>query len=238
MRKPIAIGIAAALVAALAGVTPAQAHDSRNGDSDHRHGHDKAVLTVFNGITDRTVDVYIDGKLKFDDVEPGEFENSVKVRGGEHDLAVTRSNARNARHAIVKLYDADFDAGGNYTLAAHFDAHGDKTATLFENDTSSVKRYSGRLTVRHVAEARAVDVRADGSTIISHLRNSEEAVETLWADTYEVKVTKAGKKRTLIGPVDVEVERRTNTIVYAWGERGDLDLAIQMVDLDRRHHRW
>lgn len=229
MRKPIAIGIAAALVAALAGVAPAQAHETRNGNN-----HDFAKLTVFNGITDRTIDVYIDKKLKFDNVDPGDFENSLKVREGEHDVAVTRSNAKNARHAIVKLEDASFDADTNYTLAAYFDADGDKTASLFENDTSSVDRGDGRLTVRHVAEAGAVDVRADGKRIVRHLENGEEAVKTLDADTYEVKVTKAGRSRTLIGPEDVEVEKRTNTIVYAWGDADNLELATQTVDLDRR----
>lgn len=229
MRKPIAIGIAAALVAALAGTAPAQAHETRNGDNNH----DYATVTFFNGFTDRTVDVYIDGKKKFNNVDPGDFENSLKVREGDREIAITRWNARNDRRPIVEL-DVALANDVDYTVAAHFDEDGDKTATLFENDTSSVRRGYGVLTVRHVAEAGAVDVRADGDRVIRRLENSEEDSVKLKADTYKVKVTKAGKKRALIGPEDVDIERRTNTIVYAWGDEDNLELAIQTVELDRR----
>ena len=227
MRKPIAIGTAVALVAALAAAAPAQAHETRNG-----YKHDYATVTFFNGITDRTVDVYIDGKRKFNNVDPGDFENSLKVREGDREVAITKWNARNDRRPIVEL-DVDLDEDTDYTIAAHFDEDGDKTATLFENDTDRVRRGDGRLTVRHVAEAGAVDVRADGDRIVKYLKNGEEKVLVLDADEYSVKVTKHGKKRALIGPEDVDVERRTNTIVYAWGDEDNLELAIQSVDLDR-----
>lgn len=227
MRKPIAIGTAAALVAALAAAVPAQAHETRNGDN-----HDKATVTFFNGLTDRTVDVYIDGKKKFNNVDAGDFENSLEVRGGDREIAITKWNARNDRRPIVEL-DVDLEDDTDYTVVAHFDEDGDKTATLFENDTDRVRRGDGRLTVRHVAEANGVDVRADGDRIIKNLKNGDEKVLVLDADEYSVKVTKTGKKRALIGPADVDVERRTNTIVYAWGDEDNLELATQSVDLDR-----
>ena len=227
MRKPIAIGTAAALVAALAAAAPAQAHETRNGNN-----HDYATVTFFNGLTDRTVDVYIDGKKKFNNVDAGDFENSLKVRDGDREIAITKWDARNDRRPIVEL-DVDLEDDTDYTVVAHFEKDGDKTATLFENDTDRVRRGDGRLTVRHVAEAGKVDVRADGDRIIKNLKNGDEKVLVLDADEYEVKVTKAGKKRALIGPEDVDVERRTNTIVYAWGDEDNLELAIQSVDLDR-----
>jgi len=228
MRKPIAIGIAAALVTALAGVAPAQANDSRNGNNN-----DDAKLTFFNGLTDRTVDVYIDGDREFDNVDPGDFENSLEVSSGDQDVAITKSDARSDRHPLVKL-DVDLEEDTEYTLVAHFDEDGDKDATLFENDTSSVRRGSGVLTVRHVAEADEVDVRVDGKREIRSLENGEEESVRLRADEYEVKVTEAGERRALIGPEDVDVERRTNTIVYAWGDEDNLELATEEVELDRR----
>lgn len=228
MRKPIAIGTAAALVAALAAAVPAQAHETRNGNN-----HDYATVTFFNGLTDRTVDVYIDGKKKFNNVDAGDFENSLKVREGDREIAITKWNARNDRRPIIEL-DVDLEDDTDYTVVAHFKRNGHKTATLFENDTDRVRRGDGRLTVRHVAEAGPVDVRADGDRIIRNLRNGHEKSLVLDADEYKVKVTKHGHKRALIGPEDVDVERRTNTIVYAWGDEDNLELAVQSVDLDRR----
>jgi hypothetical protein len=154
------------------------------------------------------------------------------VRDGDREITITKWDARNDRRPIVEL-DVDLEDDTDYTIVAHFEKDGDKTATLFENDTDRVRRGDGRLTVRHVAEAGAVDVRADGDRIVRNLKNGDEKVLVLDADEYEVKVTKHGKKRALIGPEDVDVERRTNTIVYAWGDEDNLELATQSVDLDR-----
>ena len=54
----------------------------------------------------------------------------------------------------------------NYTAVAHLTEGGDPTATLFTNDTAPLAAGQGRLTVRHVAAAPAVDVLAGGSPVI------------------------------------------------------------------------
>lgn len=240
MRKFLAAGIAAGLIAALAGIAPAQAVDNNHGDG----GRDRATLTVLNALPDRTVDVYIDHKLRIDNLDPGDFSKTLKLRDGDHTVSFKKADSRESRdgrdgrdrsRTIVGPVDISLDSGTDYTLVAHLTKKDHKTTTLFENNTDSVKRGSGVLTVRHVAAAGAVDVRADNRKVASGLKNGDEASKTLKADSYELRVSKEGKRRTIIDPTDVDVNKRENTIVYIWGSAKDdnLDLATQSVDLDR-----
>ncbi|WP_425454185.1 DUF4397 domain-containing protein [Geodermatophilus normandii] len=56
-------------------------------------------------------------------------------------------------------------AGANATVAAHLTADGRPALTPFVNDTSAVPAGQGRVVVRHVAAAPAVDVRAGGQVV-------------------------------------------------------------------------
>jgi hypothetical protein len=85
MRRFLAVGIAAGLVAALAGIAPAQAVDNNHG------GRDRATLTVLNALPDRTVDVYIDHKLRINDLDPGDFSKELKLRDGDHEVSFKKA---------------------------------------------------------------------------------------------------------------------------------------------------
>ncbi|GAA4376410.1 hypothetical protein GCM10023152_21350 [Agromyces bauzanensis] len=125
----------------------------------------------------------------------------------------------------------------NDTAVAHLNEAGDPTATLFTNDTAQLAAGEGRLTVRHVAAAPAVDVLAGGSPVITALANPEEAKLDLAAGTVSAAVAATGTTDPVIGPADVEVAEGANTIVYAWGslEADNLALAVQTVAVAGMH---
>ena len=102
---------------------------------------------------------------------------------------------------------------------------------FFTNDTAQTKAGEGRLTVRHVAAAPAVDILAGGSPVIEDLTNPNEATLNLPASTVSAVVALAGTTEPVLGPADVPVQDGVLTIVYAWGsaEDGNLALATQTV---------
>ncbi|MEB0292595.1 DUF4397 domain-containing protein, partial [Cryobacterium sp. 10C2] len=112
------------------------------------------------------------------------------------------------------------------------------TATLFQNNPDPVGKGKGRLTVRHVAAAPSVDILANGAAAITDLTNPDEVELTLPTGTISAAVAATGTTAALIGPADVTIAKRTNTIVYAWGSLADhnLALAVQTVKLDKAHH--
>ncbi|QCB94478.1 DUF4397 domain-containing protein [Cellulomonas shaoxiangyii] len=198
-------------------------------------GADAAQLSVLHGVPGLTVDVWVNGERTLDDFTPGTLAGPLDLPAGTYTVAITAADAADASSPAIGPVDLALEAGGNYTAAAHLDTAGEPTATLFTNDTSPTAAGQGRLTVRHVAAAPAVDVLAGGQPVISNLTNPNEQTLDLPAGTVAASVVAAGTTEpVLLGPADVPVTEGTNTIVYAWGSAtaspSTLALATQVVD--------
>ncbi|HSK27740.1 MAG TPA: DUF4397 domain-containing protein [Jiangellales bacterium] len=216
----IAAGAAAGLLAAGALAVPAQAQDS-------------AQLSVLHGVPGLTVDVYVNGERTLDDFTPGSLAGPLSLPAGTYSVAITAADADDASAPAIGPVDLPLEAGRNYTAVAHLDAAGEATAALFTNDTTQTAAGEGRLTVRHVAAAPAVDVLAGGSAVVSGLANPDEQVLNLPAGTVNATVVAAGTTEpAVLGPADVPVTEGVNTIVYAWGslEDGNIALATQTIE--------
>ncbi|GAB3122789.1 DUF4397 domain-containing protein [Glaciibacter psychrotolerans] len=220
MRKLLATGIAAGAFIAVAALVPAHAAE---GD---------AQLSVLHGIPDLTVDVYVNGELTLDNFTPGTLAGPLSLAAGTYSVAITASDATDDSNPVLGPIDLPLAAGGNYTAVAHLTAAGEPSATLFTNDISMLDAGQGRLTVRHVAAAPAVDILAGGSPVITDLVNPDEKVLNLPAGVVSASVAATGTTAPVIGPADVNVAEGVNTIVYAWGslEANNLQLAIQTID--------
>jgi hypothetical protein len=218
-RRATTLGVAVLAAAALAAPAAAAADDP-------------AMLSVLHGVPDTTVDVWVDGELTLDDFEPGDLAGPLELPAGSYSVAITAADAEDDSEPVIGPVDLPLEGGTSYTAAAHLDAGGDPTATLFTNDTSAIAAGEGRLTVRHVAAAPAVDVLAGDDPVIEGLENPDEAVLDLPAGTVPAAVAAAGTTDPVIGPADVDVAEGVNTIVYAWGSLdGDsLALATQTVE--------
>ena len=216
------------LLAGLAFAAPAQA-------GEKRHDHDTAKLSVLHGVPGLTVDVWVDGKLTLDNFTPGSLAGPLDVPEGEHEIAITGADATSADNPVIGPVEVELKEDRNYTAVAHLTADGQPTATLFRNDTSASSDGKGKLTVRHVAAAPAVDVLAGGKAVIKELENAHQKKLTLEAGTVSAAVAAAGSTEALIGPADVRVTEGKNTIVYAWGSLADdnLGVAVQVVKSSR-----
>ena len=223
MRKTLIAGIAAGALVAVAAALPASAAE---GD---------AQLSVLHAVPGVTVDVYVNGVLTLDDFTPGTLAGPLSLPAGTYSVAITASDAADASSPLIGPVDLALAANGNYTAVAHLDAAGKPTATLFTNDTATLAAGEGRLTVRHVAAAPAVDVLAAGSPVITNLANPGESVLTLPAGTVSASVAATGTTDPVIGPADVDVAEGTNTIVYAWGSLADGNLALAVQTIGGLH---
>ena len=220
MRIRLLAGAAAGLSLALVVALPAGAATRGN-----------ASLSVLHGVPDLMVDVYVNGTLTLDNFAPGDVAGPLDLAPGTYTVAITAADAADASAPAIGPVDLPLEADKNYTAVAHLDAAGAPTATLFTNDISMTAPGEGRLTVRHVAAAPAVDVLAGGTAVISGLVNPKEQILNLPAATVSASVAAAGTTTPVIGPADVNVAEGVNTIVYAWGslEANNLKLAVQTI---------
>jgi len=220
VRKTIAAGVVAGFALAAGFIAPAQAISSTTAD-----------LSVLHGIPDTPVDVYVNGELTLDDFQPGDLAGPLDLPAGDYEVALTATDAADDSAPILGPITLTLAAGNSYTAAAFLDEAGDPTAKLFTNDIATTAAGEGRLTVRHVAAAPAVDILAGGAPVVEDLVNPEEATLNLPVGTISASVALAGTTEPVLGPADVPIQDGVLTIVYAWGsaEDGNLALAVQSV---------
>jgi hypothetical protein len=195
-----------------------------------------ATVSVLHAIPEGAgadvVDVYAGDAMLIDNFTPGSLE-TLTVPEGTYDLAVfADGEGPDGGTAVLEAAGVEVPGGANATVTANLDAEGNAALNVYVNDISEVAAGEARLTVRHIAAAPAVDVRADGAVIIENLVNPDEAIVAVPAGSYSADVVLAGTDTVALGPADLALAEGTNTIVYAWGsaEAGNLALATQVID--------
>lgn len=225
-RRTMLGALALTAATTLAGLTMIPSAQAADGD---------AQLSVLHAVPNLTVDVWVNGERTLDDFTPGSLAGPLDLPAGTYSVAITAADAADASSPAIGPVDLTLAGNTNYTAVAHLDASGAPTATLFTNDTAKTAAGEGRLTVRHVAAAPAVDVLAGGTAVITGLTNPNEKVLNLPAGTLSVAVAAEGTTTPVLGPADVPVTEGVNTIVYAWGSLADGNLALATQTIDGLH---
>lgn len=201
MRRLISLVAVSMMVAVLA--VPAGAQE-------------EARIHLIHGIPDTPVDVVAGGEVVFGDFQFGDTQDLSALAG--ETLAGLQVVLAGTDTVAIDAGDTALPASGNYTIIAHLDASGTPTLAVFDNDTSAIAAGEGRLTVRHVAAAPAVDVLANGSVAFSNLSNPDGVSADLAAGTITAEVVPTGATEpVVIGPVDLPIEEGSSLIVYAVG---------------------
>ncbi|NDH14604.1 MAG: DUF4397 domain-containing protein [Actinobacteria bacterium] len=183
--------------------------DGHGGDMD-------ATVSVLHGIPEGAgadvVDVYAGDAMLIDNFTPGSLETLV-VPEGTYDLAVyADGEGPDGGTAVLEAAGVEVPGGANATVTANLDADGNAALNVFVNDISEVAAGDARLTVRHLAAAPAVDIRADGAVLVENLVNPDEAIADVPAGSYTADVVLQGTDTVAIGPADLSLGEGTNTI--------------------------
>lgn len=184
------------------------------------------MVSVFHGIPGMTVDVFANGDELLDDFKPGTVTEPQALDAGTYDIEIFPPG-RGPDGTPVLEKEIKVPEGANATIAAHLSASGEPRLTAFVNDVSQVDAGKARLTVRHVAAAPAVDVRAGGQPVFTGLQNPEQDSTDVDAGTVNAAVVLAGTDTVAIGPADLNLKEGTSNVVYAWGSANDQNLALQ-----------
>jgi hypothetical protein len=216
MRSALA-GVAAACLVAGAVIAPASATTTH------------ARLSVLNAVPGLVADVWVDGERILEDVAPGALAGTLDVPAGGATLVVTDAAAPDDGTADAGPLDVDLHPGASATAVAHLDAGGAPTATLFPDDASATAPGEGRLTVRHVAAAPAVDVLAGGAVVLRGLAPGQEGSVELPVGTPSITLAATETGEPVLGPAGVTVAEGRTSVLYAWGSLDAGTLASRTV---------
>ncbi|MEU1892263.1 DUF4397 domain-containing protein [Streptomyces pristinaespiralis] len=218
-RTPLTLVASAGVcVFALAAAAPAMASSAQD---------EKAMVSVFHAVPGLDVDVYANGDELLGDFKPGTLTEPQSLAAGTYDIQVfAAGEGPGGTPAVEKSIDVP--AGANATIAAHLSADGKPQLTAFVNDMSAVEAGKTRLTVRHVAAAPAVDVRAGGQPLFTGLENPKQATTEIDAGAVSADVVLAGTDTVAVGPADLDLKEGTGNVVYAWGSAQDKNLALKV----------
>ncbi|MBI1351457.1 MAG: hypothetical protein GC156_10095 [Actinomycetales bacterium] len=202
----------------------------------------QATVTVFHaipgavleglGVPGGVVNVCANGSVQLvTDFAPGQLK-TLKVDPGSYSLGVFAGPSGCQGPALLSA-GATVAAGKSYTVTANLYPTGSPAApaapalNVFANNQAplgktkkiALKNGLGRVTIRHIAVAPAVDVFLDGKVAVQSLTNPNQAQATLKKGTYQAAagLAGAGTAGIALGPVPLKVRQGWNTIVYAWG---------------------
>ena len=220
MRIPrlAAASAAAGILCLAAGTTAATALPASAATGD-------ATVTVVHGIPNTPVDVYANGKKIISGFMFKSVAGPLQLPPGSYTLDVRKAGSA-ATSTPVLAATEQLTAGENATVVAALTASGSPVLTAFANDTATAASGDGRLVVRHVADAPAVDVYAGTSKVVSGLASGQQAALTVPAGTVAAKVTLAGQSAAVLGPVNVPVTAGMGTVVYAIGSAAGKTLTV------------
>ena len=227
MRKALFSGVAVAAMLTVGLAAPAQAAPVNHPAT--------TKVSILHAVPNTPVDVYLNHKRLLNDFKPGTLTKALTVKAGTYTVSITAATAKNDKNPVVGPVKLKFAAHRNYTVAAHLTPAGKPTASLYLNTIKKTPKGEGRVIVRHIAAAPAVDILVNGSAAMKNLKNPHQSKALLPVGTYSVAVALAGTTAPVIGPADVPVKQSTDTIVYAWGSaaQGNLTVAVQSVKTNR-----
>lgn len=188
-------------------------------------------ISLVHGIPGVTVDVSVNGAVVLDDFVPGSIADISSFAGRDlADLTVTDSGSGDV--LIGPVASVSVPATGSWSYVAHLDASGNPVLATFENNNDETDDGEARVTLRHTAEAPAIDlIIGDTRPIVGATNGNSVEIELPDDDLADASIAPTGDVAIAeIATLDLAAD--TNTIIYVVGSTEDdtIDFVVQIVE--------
>jgi len=203
-KRFLGLAVAASVAISLFGVGTASAAD--------------ATLNVVHGIPGVDVNVCVNGGEAIPDFSFGEVVTGVALPAASYDVKVVAATDDCMGSAILEATGVELMDGRNHTAVAYLMEDGTPTLGLYKNASRPVARGAAWLFVRHNAAAPAVDVWANGKSLVADLENGETAKAIVPRGIYAAWVSLPGDYQPVIGPAVLRLKKGFTYEIYAIGD--------------------
>lgn len=189
-----------------------------------------AEVTLVHGL-DQAVDVVVDGTVVIDNFLPGTLANISSFAGRTLNNVEVKDEVT-GDVLIGPVPQIVVPSSGNHSIVAHL-AAGAPVLNIYENDVTPVAAGQGRVTIRHVADAPAVDIIVGSQRPVTNLANGSDAKLTLPAGTIDNASIALTGEDPIADIASFEVKAGTNTVVYAIGavSTDTIDFVVQVITI-------
>jgi hypothetical protein len=201
-----------------------------------------STVTIIHGIQGVPVDVYVDGALTVPNFQPKAVAGPLSLPAKTYRVQIfpRRFNPPATAPATGAVIAADLPvpSGKNLTVVAHPSSNssgaGSPTLSVFENNLTPNGPAGARLSVRHTADAPAVDVANGDAVVLANIVNgSGKDIGLPGNTTLQASVRVAGTTTVAIGPLSLVAQSNKLTNVYAISalDGSQLDVVVQQIPL-------
>jgi hypothetical protein len=176
-----------------------------------------ANVTVIQAVPGVTVDVSVDGRSVATGAEVGDVLGPFELSPGGHEVTFTGPGVDVASSLEVAT-------GASTDVVLHLPAEvgGDPVVHSYDAPTGAIGPDKARVVLAHTATVAPADVRVNGETVFTNIANGEFAEAEVPAGTHEVALLPSGSTADpILGPLDVALEARTLSMIYAYGNPRD-----------------
>ncbi len=189
-------------------------------------------LTLVHGLPGVTADVAVDGTVVIDNFVPGSLANITSFAGQTlTNLTVTDDATGDV--VVGPIASVDVPASGSHSLVVYLDDAGTAVLNTFANNTDQVTTGEARLTLRHTADAPAIDlIIGDERPIVALVNGQSGEVELPAGQLTDAQIAPTGDVPIASLPT-LDLAANTNTIVHVIGSVDDdtVDFVVQIVEI-------
>jgi hypothetical protein len=185
-----------------------------------------ATMTVLHGLPHFTADIYVNGKLVLDGFKPKSVTDPLPLPPGVYHLAI-RPVGKPPTSPPVLAKTVTLQPDGNYTVAAHLTPAGQPALSVFQNDRSRLPAGRSELVVRPLATPPAVNVEANGRTILRNVAAGAQSGTQVAAGDYSLRVLSTDR-HPLVGAQRIKVSEGKAYFLYLVGSQQDGTLALMV----------
>jgi hypothetical protein len=172
---------------------------------------------VVQAVPGATVDVAVDGRSVATGAAVGDVLGPFDLAPGSHEVTFSGGGADVAS-------TLDVASGTSTDVVLHLPAavDGDPVVHSYDAPTGPIGPGKARVVLAHTATVAPADVQVDGETVFTNIANGEFAEADVPAGTHRVALLPTGSPADpILGPLDVPLEARTLSMIYAYGNPRD-----------------
>ncbi len=189
-----------------------------------------ARVSVVQAVPGTSVDVSVDGRRVAGGAGVGDVLGPFELEPGSHEISF--------RGKGVKVESTlDVGAGDTSDVVLHLpaDVGGKPVVHSYAAPAGPIGPGKARVLLAHTATVAPADVEVDGQTVFTNIANGEFADADVPEGSIAVALLPSGTDGAdpILGPLDVAVEARTLSMIYAYGNPrdGSMNVISHTVDL-------